>query len=288
MSSTNVTGSLAPETAAAAPEMDVKQVLEGSKQEPQAEQDKFGPKFAALSRKEKEIRQREQQYQESMKKYEAEKSELQKWREEKEKGESAIQRELRENPLKFMEKHGISFEELTKMQLNEQNPTPEMLIKRTREELESGYKQELAELRKAMKDKEEQEETKKYEQTVSGFKSQINDFVEANADTYELIKINNAQDLIFDVISEYYEQNGRILSIEDAAKFTEEELEVEARKVLEAKRFKQPARKEEPSQEKTTPTLSNALSSEAPHQGEQKLSREESLARAAKMLRWNT
>lgn len=249
------------------------------------EQDKFGSKFAALSRKEKEIRQRETQYQSEMKRIEAEKAELSKWREEKQTAESVFQAKLKENPLKTLEELGLTYEDLTRMQLNEQNPTPEMLIKRTRQELESGYKKELEELRQSMKQKEEQEETKKHEQTVTGFKKEISNFVDANADTYELIKMNDAQETVFEVIQEYYQETGRLLSIEEAAKYTEEVLESEARKVLEAKRFKQPAK--QPSEApKTTPTLSNALSSEAPHQGEKKLTREESLARAAKMIRW--
>lgn len=254
--------------------------------EAQKPDDKFAPKFAALSRKEKELRQREQQYQTESQKIAQEKAELEKWRQEKTATESAFQKKLKNNPLQTLQELGITFEELTQMQLNEQNPTPEMLIKRTREELEQGYKSELEELRNAMKQKEQDAEQKQFEETVSGFKSQIADFVDSNADTYELIKMNDAQELVFDVIQEYYQSSGRILTIEEAAKHTEEHLEAEARKVLEAKKFKQTSPQVKPGTQ-TSPTLSNALSSEAPAQGTKKLSREESLAQAAKMIRWN-
>jgi alanyl-tRNA synthetase len=173
------------------------------------------------------------------------------------------------------------------MQLNEQNPTPEMLIARTRQELETGYKKELEELRNAMKQKEEETEKKQYDETVSGFKSQINDFLSSNAETYELINMNDAQGLVFDVIQEYYESSGRILSIEEAAKHTEEHLEAEAKKIMEAKKFKQTSKPASEQEQKATQTLSNTQSAEVPTSGQKKLSREESLAQAAKMIRWN-
>lgn len=250
--------------------------------------DKFASKFAALARKEKEIREHNQRFMSEKQKLDADKAEMAKWKAEQQSEKERLIGEIKSNPLKWLQENtGYDFESLTKMQLNEQNPTPEMLIKRTREELESGYKKELEALRQSMKDKEEQEEKTKYEQTVTGFKSQIADYVEANADTYELIKMNDAQDLVFDVIQEYYQESGKILSIEEAAKHTEEHLETEARKVLEAKKFKQtPKQPSEPAKQ-GAPTLSNTLAAEVPTTGKKRMSREESIANAAKIIRWH-
>jgi len=257
--------------------------LEAAKQP----EDKFAAKFAALTRKEKEIRQRETQYQQELTKIKAEREELTKWRGEKDTSESQLAKRAKDNPLKFLEEQGFTFEDLMKMQLNEQNPTPEMLIKRNREELESGYKKELQELRDSMAAKEEKEAQTKYEQTVSGFKNEISEFIDGNEDAYELIRMNDAKELVFDVIQEYYQNTGRVLSIEDAAKHTEGHLEEEAKKIFEAKRFKQSApKKEEPVGNKAAPTLSNTQSSEVPISGERKLSREASLKEAAKLIRW--
>ena len=106
-------------------------------------------------------------------------------------------------------------------------------------------------------------------------------------EAYELIKLNDAKELVFDVIQEFYQSTGRVLSVEEATKHTEEHLESEARKVFEAKRFKQPAKeKQEPGEKKAAPTLSNTQSSEVPSIGDVKLSREESLKDAAKLIRW--
>ena len=257
-----------------------------AQKEPQKDE-RFAAKFAALTRKEKEIRQREQQYGSEASKLKAEREELQKWRAEKEANESGFKKSMKENPLKFLEEQGFTFEDIMKMQLNEQNPTPEMLIKRTRDELETGYRKELEDLKKSMADKEEATKQAQYEQTVSGFKKEISDFVDGNEEAYELIKLNDAKELVFDVIQEFYQSTGRVLSVEEATKHTEEHLESEARKVFEAKRFKQPAKeKQEPGEKKAAPTLSNTQSSEVPSIGDVKLSREESLKDAAKLIRW--
>jgi len=270
---------VAPEAQAAAPEQ--------APVKPQ--DDKFAAKFAALARKEKELRDSQGKFVSERQRLEQERAEMEAWKTEQKTAKDALLNEIKGNPLKWLQENaGYDFEALTKMQLNEQNPTPEMLIKRTREELESGYKRELEELRNAMKAKEEQEEKAQFEQTVSGFKSQISSFIDSNADTYELIKMNDAQELVFEVIQEFYESSGKVLSIEEAAKHTEEHLEAEARKVFEAKKFKQTSqpKSEEPAKQ-TAPTLSNTLAAEVPVTGKKKLSREESLAQAAKMIRWN-
>lgn len=252
---------------------------------PQAD-DKFASKFAALSRKEKEIRHREAQFTAEMERIKAEKSEIEKWKAEKSNADSEFKNKISSNPLKVLEELGITFEDLTKMQLNEQNPTPEMLIARTRQELESGYKKELEELRNSLKQEKEKAASEQHEQVVSGFKKQINQFVDANEEAYELIKMNDAQELVFDVIQEYYESSGKVLSIEEAAKYTEQHLEEEAKRVMEAKKFKQTSPKQEPSEAKIAPTLSNTHAAEVPQSTAKPLSREESLKNAAKMIRW--
>jgi hypothetical protein len=251
--------------------------------------DKFAAKFAALARKEKELRDSQGKFLSERQRLEQERAEMEAWKTEQKTAKDALLNEIKGNPLKWLQENaGYDFEALTQMQLNEQNPTPEMLIKRTREELESGYKRELEELKNAMREKEEQKEKAQFEQTVSGFKEQISSFIDSNADAYELIKMNDAQELVFEVIQEFYESSGKVLSIEEAAKHTEEHLESEARKVFEAKKFKQTSQKQsEESPKQTAPTLSNTLAAEVPVTGKKKLSREESLAQAAKMIRWN-
>lgn len=286
MSESVVPGVAGPQTPVSGESVSPNEISQEQAQKPQTD-DKFAPKFAALTRKEKELRQREQNYQAEMKRIEAEKAELSKWRSEQKTAEQRLMEKFKANPLKFAEEQGLSFEDLMAMQLNEQNPTPEMLIKRTREELEGAYKKDLEELKNTLRQKEEESEKKQYESTVAGFKSEISDYINANPDSCELITINNKQDLVFDVIQEYYESTGRILSIEEAAKHTEEHLEEEAKKILGAKRFQAQKKVEEPGSNKAAPTLSNTQSSEVPKSGERKLSREESLAQAAKMLRWN-
>ena len=52
---------------------------------------------------------------------------------------------------------------------------------------------------------------------------------------YELIQANEANDIIYDVIEEHYNETGRILDIEEAAEAVESYLEEEAEKLLKSR-----------------------------------------------------
>jgi hypothetical protein len=110
--------------------------------------EKLSSKFAALSRKEKQLKQQEAQFKQRDTEYQATlsqmKSELEKVKAEFEQYRTGIKR----NPLKHLEQEGYDFDKLTQMQLNDQNPTPEMMLERTKQELESGYKSEIEKMSK--------------------------------------------------------------------------------------------------------------------------------------------
>lgn len=261
-------------------------------------QDKMASKFAALTRKEKEIREREKS-----------------WAQQKAEQESAIEaarnkfkpyEELEEkikvdkkSGLKFLFEKGYTAEEISDMLLDELNPSDEVKLKRTTSELERNFEAKLKALedKLAAKEAEELEKSKKYEEenynkTITTIKTELKDFVD-KSDDYDLIKLNDAYDTVFEVMQEHYAaqvksgtqpQNVKLLTYEEAAKWTEAYLEEDVNKKYEAKKAKQAPRKSE--ERKTTSTLSNTMSAEVPNSGERKLSVEESKARAASMLRF--
>lgn len=260
------------------------QVQEQPKQPEPPKDDKFAAKFAALARKEKMLRESERQMQQQAEQIKQMQAEIEKARKETQSWADRFKKE----PLKVMEEAGLSYEELSQIVLNEGNPTPELMIKRLKEEMESSYKKELEELKKQLQDKEEREAQDKYAQAENAFKAEIRKTIDTN-DKYELTRANGAYDLVFDVIREYYEQNNRVLSHEEAADLVESHLEEEAKKVLELKKVKNLLGVDKPQPTKATqaaPTLSNTLSAEQPVKGSRKLSKEESLQEAAKLIRW--
>jgi hypothetical protein len=130
--------------------------------------EKIASKFAALSRKEKQIRQREAQVSQQMQQFQAQmeamKAENAKIKQEYEQYRQGIKL----SPLQKLQEEGLSFDDLTNMQLNEQNPTAEMLIKRSKQEAMSEIeklRKELAEEKEKQlaerKRQEEENETKK-------------------------------------------------------------------------------------------------------------------------------
>ncbi len=244
--------------------------------------DRLASKFAALTRKEKAIREQQNQ----LKQKQAEIDQLKKQYEERGSSEKSLAERLKSEPLKVLSEAGLTFEDLSQIVLNEGNPTPEMLIKRTRDEIESKYTKELEDLKKSMLEKEQQQEEAKVNQVKQQYLAELTEFVNST-EKYELIRANDGVQLVYDIVEAFYEDSGKILSLEEAADHVETYLEEEARKLFELKKFKQTSQpKELKPPTETAPTLSNALASQAPQKSERKLSKEESLKEAAKLIRW--
>lgn len=266
-------------------------------QKPQIDE-KVARQFAALSRKEKAIKQQEAQWRQQQQSLAQQMAEIKAENERMKREYEEYRKNIKTAPLKALEQEGLTFEQLTEMQLNGQNPTPEMLIKQMRAELETGYKSELEALKQQLAEKEAKQREEQESQTVQHYKSQISEHVTTNPDKYELINLNEASDLVFQVATEFYESEGRILSAEEAADFTEKYLEEEAKKVLNAKKFKaqqfkpksetQPGDKSQTLQKEKSQTLSNDLSTEVPVGSSRKLTREQEIEEAAKLLRWES
>ena len=60
----------------------------------------------------------------------------------------------------------------------------------------------------------------------------VKGFVDGNSDTYEFIKANGAEEVIYDVVEAHYKESGKILTIKEAADAVESHLEDEAEKLL--------------------------------------------------------
>lgn len=268
-----------------------------------AKPDQFGAKFAALSRKEKQIR-------DARKQFEAERAA---WAAEKATAEAetakykSLPERMKKEPLKVMEEHGLTFQQLAEMMLNDGKPTTDMVMSERDEKIQK----QLKDLQDKIEAKEKAETERKYEETLQNFVADLTEFVNTNEE-YELIQANDGVQLVYQVIEDYYneqlqtyiDEHGEdpdaetrktfILSNKDACNAVEEHLLSEAKKHLELKKIKKLTQPTTPPAEATAPkktaapTLSNAQAAQAPSKGQRKLSDEESRREAAKLIKWNT
>ena len=242
----------------------------------QPQDSEFDRKFAALSRKEKALRERELELD---KKYGNKEKEL------------PLERRIRANPLKALEELGLDYDKLTELALNDGRLTPDMQMKLMREELENDYKDKFNSLEERLNAKEKMEEEAKYDAVKQGFVGEINSFINENKSDFEYVAHNEATDVVYDVIEEHYNETGRILDIKEAVEAVESYLEEEAEKLLNLGKVKNRLTSmkdeyEQP-QRQSQVTLSNAHSAQANERVGRKLSDEESKREMARMLQWD-
>lgn len=225
------------------------------------EQDLFSPKFAALSRKEKELRDKERQFEEQRRSLESERSKYE-----------SMSKLKESDPLKWLEEQGLNFESVAERYLNNGNPTAEHKEKQLIDKI--AELEERLESRFSEADKKREEEAKANEErAVANFKEELAQFVDQNASDYELIKSFNANDLIYEVIEATYGKTQKVMSYKEASDIVESHLEGKAKELLKINKLRggEPTKPSEEVHLKREPssfsaTLSNRHSSEVPSQ----------------------
>jgi hypothetical protein len=253
-----------------------------NKQEAPKQDDKFASKFAALSRKEKAIQEMRQ----------AIKREQEDWKSSPELKEFSEFKALRaeaKDPIKVLEKLGITYDDLTRSILGQtKEPTIEELAEKKAQEAISKLKEEMSEQEKSKAEKH-------YETVIENFKQEISQHIDANPDVYELTK--TAEDpigLIYDVIEEHYAQHKKVLSVKDAADLVEQHFEEKALSITKLKKMQEklgikPAEKvEEPAAKSPSTTLTNSVdTTTTAATTPRKMSREESIEAAARLIKFS-
>ena len=274
--------------------------------------DKFASKFAALTRKERELAGKATEWESKQKAKEEEYSRKMAEIAEKQSKfapyeglDAEIKGGNKKKALEFLFSQGLSAEELSDLLVQEMNPDPELRMKKTIDSTTSALKKEIEDLENQLKaDKEaeieaarakEEERAKlQHDEVVNKVLNQLTSFVNGNENDYTLIKQYNSVDLVYETMQAHYdeqlkagvpENDVKLLSYKDACDNVESYLADEVKKTYEAKWSKQ-APKKEVNEPKSAQTLTNTLSSEVPKSGERYMSDEESKRAAAKMLRW--
>lgn len=248
--------------------------------EPEKKDEPLSVRFAALAKKEKLLLEKERQLKELENKF---------------KPYELTRENVKKSPKSALESLGMTYEEFTQALLNEIDGKPTIT---TEDKVEELYKK-LAEKERLEKEREEQARKQQEEQAISQFKSNIKEHVKADTDKFEMINLYEAFDEVYDTIEAYFEETGEMLDVDRAAQEVENQLFEEAQKIKKAKKLGFTDKPQETAVTKAQPeasptlgaTLTNKLTptsvpAESPQPGGRLLSHEESIARAAAMLRF--
>jgi hypothetical protein len=238
---------------------------------PEPKGSEFASKFAALSRKERDIQKRD--------------AEL-KLREEGLKGKSIddLRAKAKTSKREVLRDLGINYSELTDEILTDGQDTPEKKLTRVEQKL------------KELEDKDAQQKVaeQKAAETAAenAYKSKISEYVTSNPEACELIKGSETETLVFQVVEEYHSKTGRILSVEEACAEVEKYLESTLTKLSKLKKFQKYLPAQEASASgKSTPTekqvtLTNRDSTAGAAARISAKSEEEAFAEAMKLLKF--
>lgn len=247
---------------------------EAQTEKPKEESAEWNARFTALARKEKdlarkaaEIRQRDAD--ENFKLFQAARQS--------------------KNPVQALQALGMTFNDAAQFVLNDGKEKPKTAEEKVEELRKSIEEMETKRQAEAARAQQEQ-----IDFIINGHKQQIRETVDADSEKYEMIKANDAYETVFDVIEEYFNKNKVVLPIEKAAEHVENYLTEHAKKLLRLKKLQAlptetPAAPTQAAPKSTAPqmTLTNRNVTAMPaKENLGRLSKEESIKRAAAMLRW--
>lgn len=273
---------------------------ESSKAEPD-----LSSKFAALSRKEKAIRDRESEFENRVKQWEAEQEAAKQAALEQKEPEIPLEIRLKKDPIGTLKELGYDYNALTELAVNDGKLTPEMQIRLLQEELSSKdeqYNNKIEEQIKQLRDEyladKEAQAEQQYENEVQNYIAEINNVINSS-DKYELTKAEDGSDLVFEVVEQHFKNTqeetgtGEILPIEDALEYVEnflfdqyKERLGNAKKLKELFGQQQAPQAPQTPQRKTQITLSNTLDSEVPTRERRPMSEDDYKRQAAAALKF--
>lgn len=239
-----------PEVAPVQPEVAVPEALP-EQERPRAD------RFAVLARKEAELHRQRQAIRQQQAELARQADEIRAFQEAK--------RGAVTNPIEALRALGLSYDDVTKYVLNENQPTPDLEIKSLRQELEE-FKQQARQEQEQTREQQKIAMQREQAAIIEQFRAEVADYVREHAETYELTNLYNGAHLVSGVIEEHFEQTKKLLSNAEAAKLVEEYFEDLARKAQATKKFavtQQEAARPQVQQAapapKLGPTLSNDL-----------------------------
>ena len=209
--------------------------------------------------------------------------------------EGDLREQARKDPLSFIKKYGLSYDDLTNTVLNGDKAPPDLELRHEIGQL----REEMAAIKEAKNTEAAVQKETSEAQAYDKFIDEVHQFVETNADEYELVRLQGAQQLVGDVIRETYNATERVLPYQEACQIVEDHLEQQVRNSMRSRKLRAAA----PPIESVTPaaepkvstrpkTLTNentASPASVPDSGSSLSSRDESLENLASSMNfWGT
>jgi len=270
-----------------------------SQQEQSPQYNDFARKFAALTRKEKDILEKSKSQESEYQKRLAELTEKSNKYKKYEELETTLSQDKRK-ALEFLQQQNISLEDLSSMLIEELNPNEDVKINRKLSDYEKKMEQKLANLEKQLlereqkaKEDEENQAKSQHEKVVQKVLSDITEFV--NAGEYPLIQSQQQVQLVYDVIQNHYQEQidkgtpsqlAQILGFKEASDIVERHLDEELERLYSAKKPKQKPAEASESNKEASITMTNAHGVTDASKVSGTMSREDALKEAMKMIRF--
>lgn len=242
-------------------------VSEDTKQE--SSSDQLSPHYASLAKKERALRAK---VQELKAKEEALKSKEQEYQ-----SKFISKDELTSDPLSVLNKLGVTYEQLTSLILNQGSPeaaTQNAAVQRLEAEIKAIRESQEADRRLAV-----EQQTQTYQQALNQIKSETKSLITTDP-YFEVIREERAVNQVVDLIERTFNEDGVLLSVEEAAKQVEDYLAEKAERVAKLKKIQSklkgpepkksaPVETKQPQQDSKetqpqTKTLTNTMSSSRP------------------------
>lgn len=260
-----------------APSTETVEAKPEAKEAPKEADPKIASRFAALSKKEKSIREAEHALKVHQHKIQI---------------FDESQALAKSDPLALLEKIGVTFDDLANHVLDKEfgpkHETEAQKLAKIEERL-SSYEQQREKERVSA-------EQATINRQITNFKGQIDSHLKANPDNYELISLNGAEHEVYNVIEANFLETKQMLTIEEAAKMVEEYFYQQAKRLTQAKKLSIVTPQDPPKVQAKTPDVKDKVTSKtlttkatsATHVGNKEpiSSRTDAIKQAALKIKW--
>ncbi len=224
---------------------------EEGKKEPTPDEQRMGARFAALSKRERELVEKERNFKAQLDQAQQQQTKIQPILD-------AIA-QAKTNPGALLEAAGISMDHLVRFYMNGGQPTPEDKIELLQQQIEEDRETRRKEREEAEAERVKQAQAQ-VDRQIDAYKREVVAHIAENPEDYELILAHEAQDEVFNLIIEHHSETGEILSPDVAAKKYEEDLVAAMEKVMGLKKFEGRVKPKEEAQPEETPEATSKRS----------------------------
>lgn len=190
---------------------------------------------------------------------------------------------LKEAPLEILQELGTSFEDVANAVLKSGEPESEQQKAiRVAEEA----RQEVERLRREREEEIERIQNLQLQRAVEDFRFKISDTIKKNAEKFELVAAYEADNLVYDIVQEYFNKHNEILDPEKAAELAENFLEQRVERLVKTKKIQSRFKPQQEQENSVTLKNSDQSFSAPVKSNSAPMTREERLKRALARLKY--